>query len=84
MAPTVLTAGDIEAFDLDGAICLRGVFGEDWLEKVRRGIKTNLANPSQYRYDDNLLSIIIISNDRANLQTIKLYITLKLHIVTFC
>ena len=47
----VVTDSDIEAFQRDGAICLRGVFNQEWLDKVSVGIEKNVASPSQYRYE---------------------------------
>ena len=44
-----LTEKDIEDFQRDGAVCLRGVFSAEWLEKARVGIEKTLAKPSQYR-----------------------------------
>ncbi len=38
----------VECYQRDGAVLVQGVFGEAWLEKVRRGIARNLARPSQY------------------------------------
>lgn len=38
---------DIAAFGRDGAICLRGVFGE-WVDTIAAGIERNLAEPGLY------------------------------------
>ena len=46
-----LSQVEIEAFQRDGAVCLRGVFEEKWLESARISIEKTLKNPSQYRYD---------------------------------
>src|SRR5579872_6472881 len=40
-----VTAHDIEAFDRDGAICLRRAFEPRWIERVAAGIETELAAP---------------------------------------
>lgn len=38
---------DIAAFGRDGAVCLRGVFG-DWVDSIAAGIERNLAEPGPY------------------------------------
>lgn len=35
----------IADFDSDGAICLRGVFSQRWLDLARRGIEENMRRP---------------------------------------
>ncbi|MEM7029085.1 MAG: phytanoyl-CoA dioxygenase family protein [Chloroflexota bacterium] len=37
---------DIEAFQQDGAVCLRQVFDQAWLHKLEEGIRQNQADPS--------------------------------------
>jgi hypothetical protein len=44
----MITKDQIEVFQRDGAICLQGVFEEQWLEMIARGIEHNLANPSEF------------------------------------
>jgi len=44
----LVTEADIERFDQDGAIVLRDVFSQEWVQKVKEGIQINLANPSKY------------------------------------
>merc|ERR1719309_819214 len=44
----LVTDADIEKFDQDGAIVLRNVFSDDWVQKVKEGIQINLATPSKY------------------------------------
>lgn len=39
---------DVERFQRDGAVVLRNVFTEDWVDKVCKGIAQNLASPSEY------------------------------------
>ena len=39
---------DIKQFSEDGAVVLRKVFSDDWVEKVKAGIEENLASPSEY------------------------------------
>ena len=48
-----ITEQDIEAFQRDGAVCLRGIFSE-WVETIAAGIERNLAEPGTYasRYID--------------------------------
>jgi ectoine hydroxylase-related dioxygenase (phytanoyl-CoA dioxygenase family) len=38
---------DIEAFQRDGAVCLRGIFS-GWVERIAEGIERNLAEPGVY------------------------------------
>ena len=40
------SASDIDAFQCDGAVCLRQVLSAEYLELLRRGIDANLARPS--------------------------------------
>ena len=44
----LVTAHDIETFQTQGVVCLRGAFRE-WVEKLKKGIATNHANPSNDR-----------------------------------
>jgi ectoine hydroxylase-related dioxygenase (phytanoyl-CoA dioxygenase family) len=39
---------DVQSFQRDGAICLRGVFDEHWVNRVAAGVERNLAEPSPY------------------------------------
>src|ERR1700729_2353010 len=43
---TVVTPSDIEAFQRDGAVCLRVLFTPDEIDVLRAGIDANLARPS--------------------------------------
>ena len=43
-----ISEDDIKQFSEDGAIVLRKVFSDDWVEKVKAGIEENLASPSKY------------------------------------
>ena len=43
-----LTKAQIDEFQATGAICLRQVLDDAWVEKVATGINKNLENPSQY------------------------------------
>ena len=38
----------IEDFKGDGAVVLRGVFSEDWIDKLRRGLDHNIETPGAY------------------------------------
>jgi ectoine hydroxylase-related dioxygenase (phytanoyl-CoA dioxygenase family) len=42
-----VTESDIEAYERDGAVRLRGVFSS-WVEKIAAGIETNLREPGPY------------------------------------
>ncbi|XP_002738455.1 uncharacterized protein LOC100372635 [Saccoglossus kowalevskii] len=48
-----ITEDNIREFQQNGAICLRGVFDDQWIELVKRGIEKNLADPSP-EYSENL------------------------------
>jgi len=48
MASRLVSESDICRFAEDGAVCLRGVFSRQWVEMVRRGIDSNMANPSPF------------------------------------
>jgi ectoine hydroxylase-related dioxygenase (phytanoyl-CoA dioxygenase family) len=36
---------DIKAYETDGVVCLRGVFGGDWIETLRAATEVAMANP---------------------------------------
>ena len=42
----LVTTQEINTFQDEGAICLRGFF-RDWVENVKRGIAANIKNPSE-------------------------------------
>ena len=44
----LVSEADIEAFDRDGAIVLRGAFDLAWLEKLAAGVEKNFADPGPY------------------------------------
>lgn len=41
---TDVTEQDILRYEQDGAICLRGMFDQDWVERMRQAIERNLTN----------------------------------------
>lgn len=41
----LLSRADIEAFERDGAICLRGAFTQHWLDVIAEGIEREIAAP---------------------------------------
>jgi len=43
-----VTDEQVTQFQEDGAILLRGVLSSDWVDRVRKGIETNLGSPSKY------------------------------------
>ena len=45
---TLVTEEQVEEYTKNGAILLKNVFSEEWIEKVRRGIAKNIEKPSQY------------------------------------
>lgn len=42
----MISAADVESFQRDGAVCLRGLFSREQIDLLRAGIDANLANPS--------------------------------------
>ncbi len=42
-----ITEQEINTFDRDGVVCLRGLFDPDWVEKMRASAEDGLANPSE-------------------------------------
>lgn len=50
-AAPALGEADIAAYERDGAVCLRGAFGPEWLELAARGIERNTSSPGhRFRY----------------------------------
>ena len=47
LSPDTITDQDIRAFQEDGAICLRDVFTQKWIDVLRRGIEFNRLHPSE-------------------------------------
>lgn len=43
-----VTAADIAEFQQNGAIRLRGLFAQEWLDKVAAGVEKNFADPGPY------------------------------------
>lgn len=43
---TLVSEDEIEMFSRDGVVCLRGVIGLDWIERLTEGVQHTLANPS--------------------------------------
>ena len=46
LAPNDITDDDVERFQADGAICLRGMVDSQWLDLLGAGVERNLARPS--------------------------------------
>ena len=46
----LVSAVDTAAFQRDGALCLRGLFG-DWVERLRQGVAANEADPGPFAED---------------------------------
>lgn len=46
METAVVTDQEIQTFQDDGVVCLRGVIGPDWIEQLKVGVDHTLANPS--------------------------------------
>ncbi len=45
----IVTEQDIEDFEKDGAVCLRGVLDDDWVERMRRAVDRLTENPGPMR-----------------------------------
>ena len=41
-----LTNDEINQFNKDGAIFIKGKFDADWIEKLKKGIERDIKNPS--------------------------------------
>ncbi len=44
-----ISDADINAFQTDGAVCLRGLISPEWLDLLAQGITRGLENPSQFQ-----------------------------------
>jgi hypothetical protein len=45
---TSVSKEEIQSFQENGAVCLRGKFSPEWLEKIKKGIRNIFANPSPF------------------------------------
>lgn len=43
---SLVSTEDVETFATDGVVCLRGVIGQDWIERLTEGVDYTLANPT--------------------------------------
>lgn len=48
MNKPIITEQQLAAFRRDGAICLRGVFSPDWLDKLAVGVDKNFSDPGPW------------------------------------
>ena len=48
--PPPLTAGDVDAFERDGAICLRQVIDEGWRRRLAAAIERDIAAPGPFHH----------------------------------
>lgn len=46
MATTSVTQEDIDTFATDGVVCMRGVIGGEWIDRLSAGVTATLADPS--------------------------------------
>jgi hypothetical protein len=46
--PREITKAEIETFEQDGAVCLRGMFDADWVERMRRAIDRVYGQGQQF------------------------------------
>lgn len=44
----MISPADIQRYQQDGALCLKGVFDPQWIEAAAAGIRVNLTHPSPY------------------------------------
>ncbi len=61
VATPEISSQDIEAFDRDGVICLRGMFDDAWLERMEVAIDRDMANPGVL--SDDLIEVGRFLND---------------------
>lgn len=47
----MISGRDIQAFETDGVVCLRGAFEERWLDLIARGIERNKKEPGPFFRD---------------------------------
>lgn len=70
-----LSEQEIQSFQKDGAICLRGKFPQEWLEKAKEGIRKVYKNPSDYSEKitrgDDAQSKSVYFNDYMNWRRVK-------------
>lgn len=45
-AASLVTSEVAEAYERDGAVCIRGLFSEEQIEELTQRIEENLKNPS--------------------------------------
>ena len=43
----VVSKEDVQKFKACGAVCLRGIFENEWIEKVERGVQEAVRSPSE-------------------------------------
>ena len=43
MTGTLPTDSDVARYREDGAVCLRGAFGSDWIDRLRGAVEADLA-----------------------------------------
>jgi len=48
VADSPVTAAEVAELQLNGAVCLRGLFAGEWLEKLAAGVDKNFAAPGPY------------------------------------
>ena len=47
MVGTIVSPSDIEVYDRDGAVCLRGALDARWVAALEAGFEANLSAPSE-------------------------------------
>ncbi len=47
MESTLVSQEDIDTFARDGVVCMRGVIGPEWIERLSAGVAHTLANPTE-------------------------------------
>ena len=54
----MLSQSEINQFNKDGAVLIKGKFDIEWIEKLRKGIDEDMSNPSprfeRHTKDDNM------------------------------
>ena len=61
----ILTNNEINQFKNDGAIFLKGKFDIEWIEKLKKGIKKDIENPSP-RFKSHTVETVSYTHLRAH------------------
>jgi ectoine hydroxylase-related dioxygenase (phytanoyl-CoA dioxygenase family) len=48
-----IRSNDVDAFERDGVVCLRGLFDQEWLDLLARGIARDIETPGRFFKDNS-------------------------------